>query len=103
MRDGFNEYPDYKECSIYDFESSSVTNYMNSISVSIHEVKCYCRSKGWDLVQSDGGSEESLQGIKSLCSKWIKAHNQVYYSTLVAVITMLGVNLIITYGFKLAF
>ena len=94
--------PDERACIVYNFDSATVSASSSS-TADKQEVSCFWRYHGWDKVQNDGNGESGMQGLKSLCSSWTDDHANMYGSFTIAVLVMLAVNLLFTYGFKLAF
>lgn len=79
-----------------------MSSYSGS-TASKEEISCYCRYIGWDIVVEDGDGDTSLTGIKAVCDTWIDDNNWIYQMIVMSVFCMLGLNLLITYGFKWIF
>lgn len=96
--DDFDVIPIYTRCDKFDFTTVTSASYVNAVvAPEQNEVYCWCRHNGKTTVRSDTGD------LKTLCSGWLSAFDNYYDSFDALILSMLVLNVFLTYIFKLAF
>ncbi|CAI2376387.1 unnamed protein product [Moneuplotes crassus] len=107
VKDVYNEFPNYKDCKEYLFTESVVVASTTSSTATVpstpDEIQCFCRYHGKDVIESNGGTNSSLTGIRTMCDTWLENYDKIYINVFIATGVMLCVSIFITYSIKIAF